>query len=358
MRCWRIIVVLSLFSSVVWTQKTHTKKVKNIALPVLFYLPETSLGIGATGITTVSPDSSLLTSTRPSIFIYSAAYTFKKQFLLFLPFEIYGSGNDHRIKGEFGFYKYFYNFFGIGPNSEAVDFETYDVTFPRLDVNYAQRLSTYLYVGLGYQYDYFNITAIQNGGLLDSQKPIGYEGGTKSNLYALVFWDNRDNYISSSSGYYFQATIKRGVTWLGSDFEYMTYDLDLRKYDTFGGKFTWANKIQWSVAESSAPFFDLPYISSPMRSRGFDDRRFMDYVLLSGQSEWRFPIKKRFSGVTFVSASFLSGEVGEVFDSSPKIGYGIGLRYELDRKNKTRLRLDIAQGDGQWNIYFTTNEAF
>ncbi len=330
-------------------------KVKNSIFPIAFYLPETGLGFGATGVLRTIPTDSV---TRSNSFIYSISYTFRNQLLLFFPFELYGKSNHNRFRGELGFYMYFYNFYGIGPDSREDNLENYDVTFPRLDVTYAERILPNFFIGLGYQYDGFNITSIDADGFLNTAQPIGFDGGTRSNVQGLLFWDNRDNYLSASKGYFVQALVRQSVRFLGSDFDYTALDLDARGFFPINDRFVWANRILLSITSKGAPFFDLPFLSSATRARGFNDRRFMDYNMLTTQSEFRFPIKNRFKGVAFTSISWLSRDLGDIFSATPKFSYGIGLRYELDSFSKTRVRVDIASGGGDFNFYITTNEAF
>jgi len=355
-----IIFLVFLFSNCLFAQvpdSSYIKDRKTTLFPVAFYLPETSLGLGALGITTFrfseEPDHS-----RPSQVILSAAYTLKNQFLLFIPFELYKNNTKTRIKGELGFYRYFYNFYGIGNESLKNDLEIYNVTFPRLYASYARNIYKKLHLGIGYKFDYFNITEIESGGILDRTQPIGYQGGTKSTIFFLLYLDTRNNILSSTKGFYLETEFQRSVDFLFTDFSYWKYNLDIRYYLPLKKDWTLANQINFSHASNGTPFFDLPYIGSSNRARGIADRRYLNYDILSLQSEIRFPLYKRFSGITFLTSNLVSDELGIAFDHKVRWSYGIGFRFLLDPKEGARLRLDVASGGDGINFYITLNEAF
>ena len=352
-----MIVLLSFQWAHTQIKEEPLTRTKRSLLPVVFFLPETSLGFGAMVVSTME-FMKHEEETRPSQFIFSNAYTLRRQFLLFAPYEFYSNGNRDRIKGELGYYRYFYNYFGVGRRSSAEDLETYNVNFPRIDVNYSRRVHSNLYLGLGFNFDAYNITEIDEGGRLMLDSPTGVQGGNKSNLYALAAYDTRDNINAPSSGFYLESSLQRSFSPI-SDFSYTKWVMDLRSYSKFREKLIVASQILIATASEGAPFFDLPYLSSPVLGRGLNDRRYLTNRLVAAQNEYRFPIKKRFHGAAFISANFV---LDDAWDFSQEdalvVTYGVGVRYEIQPESRTRLRLDIASAEGGFNFYFTVNEAF
>ena len=351
------VLLVLLYAAPMWSQNLDSTEIKNIILPIAFYLPETSLGLGTTGITTIKK-SKHTPETRASQVLYSAVYTFKKQLLLFAPYEFYGNDNNYRIKGELGYYRYFYNYFGIGASTLRDEKDNYNVIFPRVEFNYAYKLFNNIYVGAGFSFDEFDISIINPLGRLASDKPTGYLGGTKANLTGLLFLDLRDNLFSPSKGYYVEIKGQIHMPDFISDYGYQKIELDSRYYTQIKKEIVLASSLYYGQASQDTPFFDLPYISTPARSRGFDDRRFINFTLLNIQTELRFQIYNKWRGVAFVSLADLPDSNWEFFENHPKVSYGLGFRYELDAANKTRLRLDIASTSESFNVYFTVNEAF
>lgn len=358
--CWLLCLAIIFFcTNFSYAQKTEvdSSRFDHIILPIPFYLPETSVGISATGVATFRLKNEPLNS-RPSQIIYSAVYTWKKQILLLAPFEIYKNNQNTRFQGEIGYFKYFYNYFGIGPNSRKEDLENFDVRFPRIEFTYSKNLFKDIFFGTGLKYDYFNITKIKEDGLLDTNQPIGTRGGDKFNLVLLAYKDTRDNIFAPHKGYYSEITFLQSFDSFLSDYNYQRIELDLRYYLPTTSHSTLASQVVWSYASQETPFFDLPYLSSPTLGRGFDDRRFINHTILSLQSEWRFPIFKKLKGASFLATHFIPEDGAALLKESPIWSYGLGLRFEVDEKEKTRFRLDFAKGDDSFNFYFTLNEAF
>lgn len=356
-----IFFFLGSYNSVAQTMETEVNdsiQYTHSMFPLAFYLPETGLGLGATGITTFRPSNEDATN-RPSQFLYSAVYTFKKQLLLFFPYEIYLKENRHRIKGELGYYRYFYNYYGTGSKSLKEDLETYSVNFPRAEISYAYTRDKIWYYGGGIKFDYFDITEIEAGGLLETLRPIGYLGGTKFNIQLLLVRDNRDNIIAPSKGSYLELAAERNLPGFLSSFDYTKVKLDYRHFHSVRQNWILALRFISSHASAQTPFFDLEYLSSPQRARGFSDRRFIARNISTVQSELRYPIKKRLSGTLFMSANHVSdGDPLEFLEASVKFSYGAGLRFVINKKEQSKIRLDLASGDGTFNIYLTMNEAF
>ncbi|MDX1667326.1 MAG: hypothetical protein R3350_08855, partial [Saprospiraceae bacterium] len=92
--------------------------------------------------------------------------------------------------------------------------------------------------------------------------------------------------------------------------------------------------------------------------RGYSDRRFIDNNLINLQTEVRFPVYQRFGGVAFASAASLAPRISDLFTTEHKFAYGIGARYTVDRKQRTKLRLDVGFTSNEFNFYVTAKEAF
>lgn len=332
-----------------------SSKVKRSYIPVLFYLPETGLGLGATVINTKKPKNEF---TRPSQYIIGTVYTLKNQILFYVPFEFYGNRNINRFKGEIGYYLYFYNYYGLGRQSQIENLENYDVNFPRTDFNYARLIAKDLYLGIGFNSDYFNITKTKENGLLQSDKPIGYQGGSKANLYGFLLYDSRDVVNAPQEGHYMELRFSNNLPSPLADFKYRKYRADFRKYFSFREKYVVATNFTIDHASAGTPFFDLPYLATGQIARGLNDRRYINNTIVFLQGELRFPIYKKIRGAAFYSLNAIPDTVWGWLDETPISTFGLGLRYELLPESRTRLRLDAAYGEGSFNIYFTINEAF
>ncbi len=330
---------------------------KNRFIPIVFYLPETSLSLGAAGIFTFKKNSAP-ESQRKSQILYSAAYTLKNQILLYAPYEIYSHSQKYRYKGELGFYRYFYNYFGVGPRTQKDVLELYEVTFPRLEFSATRFFKKHFGFGVGFRGDYFNITHIEPGGLLDTERPIGYQGGIKSNLLALMLFDNRDNINAPKKGIYAEVIYQKSAQFLGSDFDYQKWEIDFRAFQDLGADVVLAHELWLTIATDGIPFFDMAHLSTGARARGMSDRRFINFDIYSLQSELRFPIWNRFRGAAFYSVNHIPEQRNNFKTAYQAWSYGLGLRYILDKQNRNCIRLDIGTAERKFNFYLTVNEAF
>lgn len=333
-----------------------TNNFKLTALPVVFFLPETGLGYGGLGLSTFRLRNEPKGS-RPSTVQLGLTFTSKQQVLLFMPFEIYADNEKWRFLGELGYYQYFYNYYGRGIGSNAEDLETYDADFPRFRFSALREIFPKISVGLGYEFDGYNVVTIADGGILDASNEIGKQGGTVSNVGLRAFYDERDNIFYPTKGFFIQASGFTSSKFLGSNFSYRKLELDTRYYYQLKGSHVLAGNLFLSTRSKNTPFLDLNALGTS-RTRGHNNRRFQDNTELSAAVEYRFPIKGRFGGVLFGSSATVTPTFGETFRAAYKNAIGTGLRYIINRKEGTRLRVDYAVSSEGGQFYFTINEAF
>ncbi len=336
--------------------KDSTKNLRITAFPVVFYLPETGLGYGGLGLSTFRLPGET-EETRPSSIQLGLTFTTKKQFLLFMPFEFYLDEESWRFTGELGYYKYFYNYYGRGINSSQGNEETYTADFPRFRLKTYREIIPRLSLGFGYEFDGFNVLEPEPGGLLESSNEIGKAGGTISNLGLLALFDNRDNIFYPTKGWFVEGSYFTSADWLGSTFSYNKFELDARYYQKIKGQQVLATNFFLATRSDETPFQDLNYLGTK-RTRGFDNRRYLDNTELSLVAEYRFPVWRRFKGAVFGSTSTLSPDFDDLFSSTYRSALGGGLRYVLNKNEGTRIRVDYGISSEGGQFYFTINEAF
>ena len=333
-----------------------TKNWKISAFPVVFYTPETEFGFGGVGIGTFRLKNEVK-STRPSSIQLAISYTTKNQFLVYMPFEFYRDDEKWRAEGELGFYKYFYNFYGLGIGAELEDEESYEVTFPRARFALLREILPNFSIGLGYQLDIFSGLVIKEDGILDRTSVNGKRDGTVSNIGIRAFFDTRDNVFFPTKGFYLQGNFFSSSKLLGATFRYSKFEIDNRYYQSLGKKQVLAANLFLANSSKGTPFYDLNYLGSN-RTRGFDNRRFQDNAELSMVMEYRFPIAGRFGGVVFGSSGTVAPDLGGVFSSAYKNSIGTGLRYIFNKRDGVRIRIDYGISGEGGNFYFTIKEAF
>lgn len=332
------------------------KKFRLTGLPVLFYLPETGLGYGGLGISTFrfknEPEQSRASSAQLAV-----SYTTKNQLLIFAPFELYWKQERWRLVGELGYFKYFYNFYGLGIDSNQADFETYEVTFPRLRVSLLKEVWPKISVGLGYELDIYHDFVGKENGILERTDIPGKRGGTVSNLGLLIFYDTRDDIFQPTRGFFVQAAAFSAMDFLGASFSYAKFSLDSRFYQKIKGQHIIATNLFLANNGQAAPLYDLNRLGTN-RTRGFNDRRYQDNGELSFSMEYRFPLSGRFGGTFFASTGTVAPNFSALFSSRYRNTAGAGLRYTINKKEGIRLRVDYGQSAEGGNLYLTVREAF
>ena len=360
---WGTLFCFHFFTSL-WGQqmdKTARDSVKNFkltAMPVLFYLPETGLGYGGLGIGTFRFKGEPVES-YPSSVQLAISYTSKNQLLVWAPYELYWDNEKWRLFGELGFYKYFYNFYGVGINAQEENFETYEVDFPRLRISALREIVPNFLIGAGYELDiYYNLN-FDEGGVLDNSDVKGKDGGgTISNLGLLAVYDTRDHIFQPTQGFFIQAGFFSAMNLLGSSFSFSKFSLDTRYYKRIKGQHILASNFFVAHTGGGTPFFALNYLGTNSRSRGFNDRRYLDNSELSLAFEYRFPISGRFGAAAFGSTGTLASDLSDLFSSRYRNAFGAGIRYTINKKDGIRIRVDYGVSQEGGNLYFTVREAF
>ena len=88
------------------------------ALPVIFNSPETRLGFGAL-VSLTHRFNALDTISPPSNIQVAGAYTQNQQLLFYLPYQVYWNQRKWTARGELGYYRYTYLYFGVGDEDDS-----------------------------------------------------------------------------------------------------------------------------------------------------------------------------------------------------------------------------------------------
>lgn len=325
-------------------------------LPVVFYTPETNLGIGAALIRNFYPEAEA--GPRPSQLQLGGAYTFNKQLLFFLSYQLFLREGRREIFGELGYYDYIYFYYGIGNETQQALEETYAVKFPRFRINFLEEVFPNFRAGLSYKFDAYDIIGLAENGLLETNQPTGFEGGNISTLGAILRYDTRDNVNLPLNGWYATLTLEQNAKWLGSPFNFNRALLDVIKYIPVGNQQTIALNTYTGVMGGQVPFQELLFIGGSRKGRGIIEGRFRDKALLLFQAAYRFPIFWRIRGAVFASSGRVGASYGQVWEGTHHLNYGAGLRFLLNEKEQVQIRFDVGLGGDELGYYLFFSDAF
>lgn len=354
-----ILVILVLFVNLIHGQDTLNKKPSLKGLPAAFYMPETRIGIGGIAILTfhMKKDTS---NQFPSSLTMGGAYTQNKQILLFLPYNLYLKNRKHWLYGEVGYYKYIYDFYGIGNFIPKEYNESYTANFARLRFTALTKISRskYIYTGIKYAYDAIKINKLDSAGLLYNTTIAGNKGGTISGIGWVTSYDTRNHAFYPNKGELIEFFIYNEDKYTGSSFSYWRTTLDASSFHTVTPKQVLAFNFYGAYINGDVSFTHLPMLGGDSKLRGYYEGRFRDRVALTWQTEWRYKFHKRVGLNIFASTGVIAPNLNSVALDQFKYSAGGGLRFVLDKKQGVNLRADYAVGHGSTGLYLTIGEAF
>lgn len=345
------------------------KQVSLFPFPIIYYTPETRFAYGAVVSATFrftrdfirfKADTTTVNAgppnvPRPSNVQLIAAYTQNKQVLLFVPFQVFYDQNRYYVYGEAGYYKYAYNFYGVGQRD--VPAENYGVNYPRVRLNALRRIRPGLYAGLRGEYENYVITRVEPDGLLATGTVSGGQGGRMVGAGLGLFYDTRDVVFYPTKGIMADLTYLGHSRTIGSDFRYSRYVADISSYHKIHRRAIVALNYVVSMTTGVAPFSALSLVGSGKRLRGYYEGHFRDNNLALLQAEARVNVWKRLSAVAFGGVGILGDDRRLFRTDDPKAAYGAGLRVRINNDG-LNVRADYGFGKQSTGLYLTLGEAF
>jgi hypothetical protein len=321
------------------------------ALPVVFYLPETRLGFGATG----GLHHRLPGAPRASSAFLTAVYTLEKQGSLDLAGDLY-LPDGILFTGRARLVDFPDLYYGIGPSTSDADRERYTRRFAEAQVALEFPVVSGLRIGPRLDLRSERIVDVQGGGDLETGAVPGADGFSAAGLGANVTWDTRDGAFWPSRGTFAQgwALLYPG---LGSQPEFARGGVEVRQFVPLGERRVLGLAGAVEAASDGTPFTLLPRLGSTRYLRGYREGRYRDRRSWWAQSELRVPVAGRLSATAFGAL----GDVAPRFDAfrldTVKAAGGLGLRWRLSDEG-ANIRLDVAASANAVELYVLVLEAF
>jgi outer membrane protein assembly factor BamA len=199
---------------------------------------------------------------------------------------------------------------------------------------------------------------VEPGGILSSGSIAGSRGGLLSGFGVSLDWDTRDSVLYPRKGVFFQLTADTYETMTGSDFAFTSLKLDCREYFLVAPNQVLAFQAYIRSTSGEVPFYKLAFLGGESIMRGYYKGRFRDKDILAVQAEYRVMVTKRigvagFAGLAEVFPGFADFKLNDI-----KYSVGTGVRYVVNKREGTTLRLDMAWGKASFGLYITAQEAF
>jgi hypothetical protein len=341
--------------------------------PVMSILPAIGYTLQTRLAAVLSGNMAFITNSKPgaklSVANINVIYTQNKQ--LTVPFlsNIWLKGDEYNLRGDWRYMKYPQSTFGLGSDSRLSMEDPLSYHYIRIYQYLLKKLANDFYAGIGYTLDhYWNVTekGAFNGMVSEYAEYGASRKATSSGPAVQVLYDNRKNPINPSQGLFASVIVRDNVKWMGSDNQWKSAVIDVRKYIGFPGHSKnilafWS--YNWLILDGKPPYLDLPstgWDNYNNTGRGFIQGRFRGNIMLYLESEYRFRITHDgvLGAVLFSSAESFSGAPSRKLESiQPAVGGGMRIR--LNKKSNTNIAIDYGFGtQGMKGLFVNVGEVF
>lgn len=323
------------------------------ALPVLFWLPETKLGYGATGGLHFHLEGAPRTS---SLFVVGA-HTVNGQGSADVAADVYLRGGT-LLAGRVRAVHFPDAFYGVGPDSATADRETFTRRFA--EGVFAAELPVIprrLRAGLRLDVRAEEIQDLEPDGRLASGTVTGSGGFSAVGVGGSVTWDTRDRPLYPGRGSFLQGWYLQYPEALGDHAGFSRANVEGRVFLPLGRERVLGAAAFVEQAFGDAPFTLLPKLGSTRFLRGWREGRFRDEVAWAAQAELRVPLAERFHGAAFGAFGGVGPGIAALRAADLKVAGGVGLRYRLTPEG-ANIRLDVALSEAGPEVYVLVLEAF
>ena len=347
------------------TGELKSKKLRISAVPAAGYTLQTAFAGILAGNAAFYTD----TSANASTILTSFTYTVRNQILIPLQTSIYTKENKYAILVDWR-YLYFPSYtYGLGGYTSLNDGYLINYSCIRLHQTVLRKVAEDMYVGPGYNMDYFfgikeldppgnKITDFEKYGFNNKEFASGF---TFNYLY-----DTRTNSINPERGSFVNIIYRPNLTIFGNTATWRSLALDLRKYIKFPQS---SNNVfalwsyEWFTVNGKPPYLMMPNTGGDPYSntgRGYIQGRFRGDNMAYLEGEYRFAITHNglLGGVVFANAESFTEQVSRKFETIEP-GWGAGIRLKFNKFSRTNVAIDYGFGEGgSGGVFVNVGEVF
>lgn len=299
----------------------------------------------------------------------SITYSQYNQILLPLTANIWTKNNKYNFISDNRIIDYPSNIYGVGGRTDPN--KGHQIAFKGLKLHQTvmKSVAKNWYAGLGIYYDQMWDIKVLDSVTRRLNNTINRQLGTSEiaiGMVARISYDSRTNQINAKNGWFLNAVLRDSRQFLGSDNNWQSLIIDVRKYFPFPkySKNTLALwSYNWMILNGKAPYLLLPstgWDDQYNTGRGYIQGRFRGSQMYYGEAEYRFNITRNgmLGGVVFGNLQFFSPDISPQFQVLTP-GYGGGLRIKLNKHSGTNLCIDYGFGkDGSKGFFVNLGEVF
>ncbi len=358
-----LLTLLLLFMSAGWARAEEERK-DWVFIPALAYTTDTKFLAGAQVIRFFGcEEQGEGDDCRRSNLAAALMFTQKKQMIAQLVGDHYLGGLSRHLVWELAYRKFPSTFYGLGRDTPLELAEDYTPSEFLFEVSYNRRFGEHWELGLEGEYGSVDFLERKADGLLEVGGFPGAESGDYAGLGLRAAHDDRDSVWFPRSGQLLEARARFFREELGSDYDWDSYSLNLRRYvglDRLPGAPVVALQLAMDHALGDVPFHMLPSLGGDNQLRGYPGSRFRDKARVLGQMEIRLSeLLGPLGLVLFLGYGDVAPCPCDLDLSRGKLGWGVGGRMLYDPTSGLHLRMDYGLGEsGESSFTITIGEAF
>lgn len=309
--------------------------------------------LGAIAFFTIRTGSDSLT--RPTLAKIEYDYTLRRQSMLDIEWTFFAPQERWSSRGRI-FYMIFPDYYyGIGSQVTEDDCVSYDSRRLLSHFNLLRNLGGSLFTGLQLKYNFNSRVSYQPESPKHDYAELA--NGSSYSIGYVLLKDKRNHLRTPTKGYYAYMDVAYGHNTLKGSFAEL--NLDARYYYTFARRFTFATRFYQEFNFGNPSYFDMALMGGDRFVRGFYQGKYRDKHLSTLQAELRAPLWWRIGGAVFAGVSDIYGQGASKPLRNPFFNYGAGVRFLIDRKENTNVRIDYARGShGNSGLYLSFGENF
>ncbi len=231
--------------------------------------------------------------------------------------------------------------YGVGNNPNIENQEQITNHAWIVESSFASQFKKNHFLGGGWNFRQFMDVQYGEDSYLAREDVLGKDGGNVSGLSLFYIFDNRKNRYTPQQGTYLEVKSLWNMEWLGSDFRYLDFSIDARKYFPVFKNHVIATQAFFGTQSREVPFFDLYNIGGDSRMRGYYLGAIRDANIMDAQVEYRAPIWNIFGLTAWYGFGKVWPNQSEWNLKNIWQSYGAGLRIMVDSRSQTNLRFDV-----------------
>jgi hypothetical protein len=311
-----------------------------------------------------------LPTDKMSEVLTSVTYSQYRQIIFPIQANIWTRNSAFNIIVDWRYLEYPSTTFGLGGHSDINNGYTINFNYIKLHQAILARIAPDLYGGIGLYYDHFwnvkqvnppagETTDFERYGLTPTVNAVGP-------AFRLLL-DTRENQIRPLGGWYGNVVYRPNFTWMGSDNDWQSLLVELRKYIPLSASHKsilalWS--YNWLTIGGGKP----PYLLLPSTGwddfyntgRGYIQGRYRGREMVYLESEYRFDVTRNglLGAVVFANAQSFSREITKQL-SFIEPGAGVGVRIRLNKFSGANLCIDYGWGtEGSRGLFVNLGEVF